>query len=442
MRQMVIKLFDNRIFYLLLSLAAAFGLWLFVVNTVNPSREGTLTFEIQYVGEATLGYHNLRLASETPRTINLRVEASVADMGRLLQNNVLIVDVSGISEAGEHDVTYTLSAFNALTGVVEHRPLDPRLSNADNSIIVHVNRVSGRHMTLSHGGIRYELAEAEGEDYHYVARGESIEPETILVDGPEEILERIGLIEVVADFGTELAETTTQAGSLQVYDQDGVPIPPEELQDVTFSQEPIEQVTIHVTVPVSMAKQVPIRPIFEYGAGAHAGNVHYRLSQEEVWFIGEVDVLRSVEYVELAPIRLDRVEHIDVTNVIERHIPLPPLTEIHEGPDYVEIDLEIRNISQREMLVSSERVSFIAVAEETLPEVAAGRLSIVVRGPESHLATLDESEITILVNLADYGNRFGWVTVGNITIQVRDWDPEIVGAMDLAGVAVNLQRRS
>ena len=439
MRRMVIKLFDNRIFFLLVSLVSAFAIWLFVVNTVNPSREGTLTFDIQYVGEGTLGYHNLRLASDMPRTINLRVEASVADMGRLRQNPTLIVDLSGISEAGEHDVAYTLGAFNVLTGTVHHRPSDARLSNAENSIIVRVNRVTGRNIPLSTGGIRYELAEGESEDYYYVVRGESIETDVLLVDGPEEVLERIGLIQVVADFGAELSETTTLAGFLQVFDKEGAPIPFEELQDVTFSHEAAEDVTVHVTVLVGMAKRVPIVPHFEYGAGANAGNVHYRLSREYVWLIGDVDVLREVPQIDLSEIRLDRVE---LEDVLRRNIPLPPLAEIHGGPDYVDVYLEIRNISQREMVISSERVFFAGLAEEAEATVAIGSLNILIRGPEEELEELEEGDISVLVNLADYGGRFGRIPVRNIMIQIGDRDPEIVGAMDLFEIIVNIQRRS
>ena len=440
MRQIVIKLFDNRLFYLIVSLIAAFVLWLFVVNTVNPVRQTTLTFNIQYEGEGMLAYHNLRLASDTPRSINLRVEASAADMGRLTRNNNLIVDVSGLSEAGEHDVTYSLAAAVNLTGAVTHWPTDFQLSNAENSIIVRVNRVAGRHVTLSTGGITYTLAVGENEDYFYVARGESIEPEVVLIDGPEEVLDRIGRIDVVSDFGTELAETTTQGGTLRVYDKEGDVIPLEDLQDVTFfSHESIENVSIHVTVPVSMAKRVPLRPVFEYGAGANPDNVTFDLDQEDVWLIGEVEVLRGVEYVELAPIRLGRVEPIDV---IERDITAPPLTEIHGGPDKVEIALEIQGIDEREMIISSDRVQFMAVGEDILPEVVVESLRIVVRGPAEDIEELDESEIMVLVNLADYSGRIGALTVGNISIRIGDWDPEEVGAMDLSGITVNLQRRS
>jgi len=441
MGKAVSKIIESRIFYILASLVAAFLLWQFVVTSVNPSQTSILTFYVQYEGEGVLSAYNLRLASDTPESVDLRVEASTSDMRRLQDDPNLIVDVSGIRESGEYDVRFTFSAVNILTGVFSYEPLRG-VSNTDNTIIVRVNRITGRTMTLSDAGISYEIAPPPtGADYIYVGGDEFIEPKNVQIDGPEEILNQIATLEVYCEFLSPLSETTTQTGSIRAYNHNGEPISDEDLQEVTLNGAPFYQAAVNVTVAVLMAKEVPIQADFVFGAGANADNLEYHLTQNTVWLVGESDILQEEEYVRLERIHLDQVGTV---STVRRPILTPPSTEIFQGGiDFVDIDIQIRGLTEMELLVPHENVRFSNLPEGIDAEVVIDTIRITLRGPEEILEELEENSITILINLADFAGRTGALVIENFTVQVRDYDPEIVGAMDLPdrGIAVNLRRR-
>ncbi|MCL2568935.1 MAG: hypothetical protein FWE12_05835 [Oscillospiraceae bacterium] len=438
MRQAVKKLLDSRLVYLLISLIAAFTLWLWVVNSVNPSESNLIDFQIRYEGVGVLEQYNLRLASNTPETVRMWVTASATDMIRLEQNPQIIVDVSTIQEPGEHDMRFILGTL--MTGNVTMRPIGgtgPLISNTNDTIVVRTNRVTARTIQLGTAGIRYEIAETEDEaEYRYIGDlVPTIEPEAILIDGPEEILARITNIEIEVDFPEPLMSTTTMVGTLRVYDYEGELMPEEALADVIFSRD-----TVTVTVAVSMVRSVPILPVFEFGAGANEENMRYTLSQEAVWLIGDADVLRNLEYLSLGLIRLDRRE--SMIDSVRRSIPVPALTEVFTGPAYVDVGIEIIGVSERTMHIPRERATIANPPAGTDPRVAIDTITLLIRGPEAILAELDESDISILINLAGYDGRLGWFNVEDVTVRVSDWPPEIVGAVIRAGqgVAVDIQR--
>jgi len=194
-------------------------------------------------------------------------------------------------------------------------------------------------------------------------------------------------------------------------------------------------------VAVLMAKEVPILPDFVFGAGANAGNMEHSLSQDTVWLVGEEEVLRDVDRITLERIHLDQ---IGVVSSVRRPINTPHSTDIFQGGiDYVDIDIQIRGLTEMELLVSYENVHFSNLPEGIEAEVVIDTIRITLRGPEAILEELEENSVTILINLADFEGRTGALVIENFTVQVRDYDPEIVGAMDLPdrGIAVNLRRR-
>jgi len=442
MRKTITELLDSKILYILLSLVASFVLWLFVVNSVNPSQVITLTFDVVYEGESVMEAYNLRLASDNPDTIRLRIDASVTDINRLQQNQQVIVDVSGIHEAGEHDVGFRFATWSTLTGIVSASTVDSRVSNTDDTIVVRATRVTGHTFDLSSGGVLYRIAESEAEDYFFIRHSLSLEPGSIHIDGPEEVLNRIARIEVEANFVEPLRETATQEGTLRAYDEYGEVISADELQDVTVASDtPFAEARVSVTVIVRTVKNIPLDVQFEYGAGANADNVHYHLDRDSVWLIGEADVLQTVAAMgrlSLGRIYLARVGMIDVVRL---QITPPPLTALYGTNEYVDVEIEISGLEERSVTIPSSQIHFTGRAEGMIAEAAIDTLSIIIRGPADMLEDLDESIISILVDLSDYAGRTGNLLVETFTVRVGAWEPEIIGARDLLGEGIIVSLR-
>ena len=431
-RDIANKLLDNKSFYIVVSIIASISIWVFVVGSVNPTREATLTMEIHYTGIGVLENHNLRLSADQPDTIVMRVEASIMDINRLEQNSQIIVDVSGVHEAGEHNVTFTLAAFNQLTGGVSVWPARADQSNTSNTIIVRTNRITGQEFLLDDTGVSYNIDPQGGENYLFVGQRPIIEPEIIRVDGPEEALSRIARIEVYSQFNEALRETTTQTGSLRAFDAEGNMLTDYDLRDISFSQD-----TVHATIVVQMVKNVPLVPVFIYGAGVNEDNLVFDLSRETVQLIGDPDVLGGISEIALPALRLDQVR---MRERIQRNIPTPPSISINDGSSYVEIDIRLVDLEERVMQIPASRVILMGYADDFIAEVVFEQIELTIRGPAEILEELDESDVSILVNLSDYTGT-GHFNVEDFTIEIGDFPVDTVGAMDPGRIIISIQRR-
>ena len=74
----------SKIIYGLLSVAIAFGLWLYVITAVSPGSESTFTdipVEIRNIN--TLSERNLMLLGDTAPTVTLRLAGNRSDLLKL-----------------------------------------------------------------------------------------------------------------------------------------------------------------------------------------------------------------------------------------------------------------------------------------------------------------------------------------------------------------------
>ena len=86
----------------LLSLACAFGLWLYVITTVSPGSTDTYyNIPIVWEGESVLNENGLMVTAVSSNTVNLRLSGNRSDLIKLNSSNiVLTADLSGIYEPG------------------------------------------------------------------------------------------------------------------------------------------------------------------------------------------------------------------------------------------------------------------------------------------------------------------------------------------------------
>ena len=82
----------NKIVSMLLSLAIAMGLWLYVITTVSPGWEETIyDIPVVFEGETVLNNErNLMITSDRTVTVNLKVSGNRSDLVKLNKSNITI----------------------------------------------------------------------------------------------------------------------------------------------------------------------------------------------------------------------------------------------------------------------------------------------------------------------------------------------------------------
>ena len=95
----------------LLSLAIAFGLWLYVVNYVSTEHEETFhNVPVALEGQTQLSERNLMVLSEEDYRVTLVIKGKRQDIAKINAANLqLVANMGGIYDPGTHNLTYSVS---------------------------------------------------------------------------------------------------------------------------------------------------------------------------------------------------------------------------------------------------------------------------------------------------------------------------------------------
>ena len=103
----------NKLYSVALSLAVAFGLWLYVVNTVSQQDDRTYyNVPVVMEGESILNEDNLMITSRSTSTVSVHLSGPRGELNKITSSNSLTVkvDLSKITEPGDDiPLTYTIA---------------------------------------------------------------------------------------------------------------------------------------------------------------------------------------------------------------------------------------------------------------------------------------------------------------------------------------------
>ena len=93
----------SKIGSILLSLAIAFGLWLYVITYVSPNSEETYyNIPVVLVGESVLNERGLMCTSASTNTVSLQLSGTRSDLVKVNSQNITVTaKLSSITEPGE-----------------------------------------------------------------------------------------------------------------------------------------------------------------------------------------------------------------------------------------------------------------------------------------------------------------------------------------------------
>ena len=173
----------NKFVTALLSLAIAFGIWMYVVSVVAPESERTyMDVPVRVQGSNILESRGLMLLSEKDLTVDLELSGTRTDLNKLSSSNITVIaDLSGITSAGEHQVSYSVSYPGSISSAITI------LSPATQTVTVQVVEWSKKEIPVE--------VEYVGElDPNFMAdtANVALSQETVTVSGKKDAVDQIG----------------------------------------------------------------------------------------------------------------------------------------------------------------------------------------------------------------------------------------------------------
>ena len=411
-KKKVSKLFNNNIFWAIISLLSALCIWVYLTGTQQEIITNSLNgVEVVFSGEEALqSQRGLVITDVSDQTVDVTISGTRLNISGLSASDVkAVIDVSGYSRATSVSTSYTLV-------------YPDRVDSSEISIV-----------SASTRNISFQLTQMDTEDVLVevaftgsVAVGDvEYDPGTIQVSGPRSVLDTID--HAYAEISlTDLSETRTVDSGFVLYDAEG--------NEIDQSGLEFNVSTISVTIPVSVIKTVPIVPTFTEGAGATSANTRYTLDVEEITIAGEASVVDAINRIEVGPIDLASFE---LTSEFELRVVLPNDVENISGIETVKVTVEITGLEVRDYTITN--IDYTGLPENYAAELVTHSLTVTLRGSPESLDRISSNNTTInLRAVADLSKTTATGTMDTSNVEIFVDGVTDVGAVGTYRLTFNI----
>lgn len=404
----------NKIWALVLSVALATGLWLYVITTVSPGSTATIdNVRVVFEGETwLLENRNLMITEGLDATVDLEVSGNRSDLNKLNPTNVVLkVDLTKVYEAGNASLTYTYGfPSDVPSGAVTVEKRSP----AAISLTVEKRLTKEIPVNVFFTGSVPENFIADTENV-------VLDYPVVNIKGPASVVERITQARVDIDL-QERTEPLSENYRFTLCDEEGNPV---DAQMVTT-----DVAEVHLDVRILRYQEVPLKLNAVYGGGATEGYTRYEIKPSSIRVSGSEAVLEDLTELVLGTVNFaERTENEQITFPINLPEGVTNLTGITEAT----VDIRFVDLSIKEF--TTENITVINVPDGLDYELMSEVVKVTLRGPTALINQIKPENIEVTVDLS--GKEIGASTVKAV-IAVSGNTEGTIGAVGTHSVSVTL----
>ena len=369
----------NKFLSMLLALAIAFGLWLYVITVVDPESEGSFyDIPVVFDGISQLDNRNLMITSGTSVDVDLRLLGNRTDLNKLDKSNItILVDLSRITEPGEHNVKYSIS-YPSSAGTIEVLEQDPQY------VTVHVSRRVQKEVP-----VRIVPTGKMPENFVADIQNATLDHTTVTVSGPEEVVEKIKYADIYLDL-TNRVDNIVEAYRHTLCDEDGNAV--EDVSSVT-----VNVGEIRMTVKVWQIKELPVYIKVVDGGGLTAADIVAEPNMTSIMVSGPEAALRNLDKIELV---ID-LSLLTESQVLRFPVELPENVKNESGISEIQVTVQVPEMTTKTLTIAKTQFILANVPEGNTATVLTEALRLVVRGRENRLQDLTEANITVYIDFSE-----------------------------------------
>ena len=382
------KIYNSKIFWMILSLLASLVLWAYISNQNTTSISKQLTgIQVQFSGEDLLREdRNLAISDVDTTSVNVWIRGSRRAIGALDGSQVVaVIDVSKITQAGDMSWSYTIKyPAGTDTGAIT------TISRSPETIGFTVSALSSKSVEVA-GSFAGSLAEG------YSAEDPTFEPSAVTVTGSEAALTKIAGAKVV--FGkdkTDVKESFSVDTGYTLVDADGNPV---STTGLTFSAE-----VIKATLPIMEVKELPLSVTLIDGGGATANNCTVSIEPQTIKVAGDSKVLDAMNKLVIGTVDLS-----DFSASYEDTFPIMLDDDLQNVTGEVSALVKIVIVGLTTKTFDVTNISCSNVAAGCSAAVETETISVTMRGTEAALNALTAGNIRAVADLSNYSDTTGTV---------------------------------
>ena len=387
--------------YIILSLAAAFGMWFYV----NGSSDVDLPIDdiqVEFVNaESALANKGLVLISGDDASVDL-----VLTMPRDLvydfdaEHLHLYANLSSVNSTGTQSIAYSIA----------YPPgVNPSQISVKSPTVQTVSVRVGELFRKNDVEVRVNLVGTVAEGY--VAGRVQVLPSVLEVWGQQSDVAQVSYAQVTLNI-ENARSTVVEQLEYTLYDYDDHPI--------TGSSIHAASDTVQVTMPVISATEVPLVINFIEEPGVRIDDFDYSLDVSAVMLSGDANEIAALGEIVLGEIVLAGIEG---EQKFVFGIPIPEGLVNLSGATTATLTIANRSVATRSMTVTDFAYTNFNSEDGRIVEVVTSSLNVTLRGSDELLQALDPSQVTAVADLTDVANASGTYTVPAV-IRVEG-DPDL-----------------
>ncbi len=367
----------TKIVYALASVCIAFGLWLYVINTVSPESSATYhDVPVALEGESVLHEKGLMVVGQNDKDVDLELSGNRIDLSKVNSGNITIkVDLSRINEPGQAILQYAPIfpgdvASNAF--VIE--------SKYPESIVFNIEERRVKEVPVE---IQWEGATPEG--FLCDKENRVLDYPNIKVIGPASVADQIekAVIEVNLQ---DRKEPISESYRYTLCDKDNHPV------DAKLITTNVEQV--HLNLRIDRFKDIRLTYNLVEGGGANEDNTVIEKNVDSIRVSGSEAALENLgDQLVVGTVNL---RDITKDGVLTYPVNLPEGVRNLSGVTEVKMVIRFAGLGTKEFTV--ENIKSVNVPEGMEAEVIAEKIPVVVRGPVASINGLKPEDLSIEVD--------------------------------------------
>ena len=389
----------NKLYSMVLSLAVAMCLWLYVSQNVSIEEDNTFSnIPVVMEGESVLNERNLMVTSLSNSTVSLHLTGARSELSKLDSSKLAAkVDLSQITEPGERiALSYTISYPSDVSGssfTVGSKNPSAIFANVD------YRRVAEVPVVIKWTGNR-------SEDYIYDTENAVLDNNTVTISGPAAVVDTIDHATVEIDL-TDQVESISQNYRYSLRDADDNPVDASKI--ITNVEE------VRLDMQIQKIRELKLVADVVYGGGANERNTTVSISPETIRVSGGEAVLAELgDTLTICSVNLS-----DLKN--------------QTGVSEATVSVRFTGLKTKELTI--DWIEAVNVPEGMKADIINANLTVKVRGPEGEIAALEEKNVRAVV---DFTNAEIGTATYKVSLIFDDAFPN-VGAVKSTSVSATVQ---
>ena len=380
------KIVSSKAFWIIISLLASFLLWTYIMSTEETTIEMTFSnVKVVYQGADDLrATRGLIVTGADADTVSVRLKGTRRVLGNLSSADLsAVIDVSGISQAREMQVSYSLQ-YPTNVDKSSITVLSKSPETISFSVVQEANK------TLEVKGV-FTGSVKDG----YTAEPIQVDPSSITLYGPQEELDAVDSICVYVtrtDLDKSIAPTNCPYVLL---DKDGnkLEVRKNEKGEFEFTM-PQGDVEVNLPLTVSLVG----------GAGATEDNCVIEIEPKSIQVAGDTTVLQTLNQLVVATVDLSSFATSYETTVT---IPLDNNLRNLSGVTEATVRISVRGLETEKITATN----ITTTGTNRHVEIATASLVVTVRAPAETISQITADNIRVVADLTNYKATSGTVAV-------------------------------